>query len=146
LDLNLSPLLNQTDGGDGPNGVIFSEKRKKYLSDMLKGRKQTLEHIQQQQESRKKGKGWKNKQSKESHEKQAKSLKLYWDNLTKEERELRCKILKEIWAHYSKDDLRRQQIKNLNLGKHFSDERKQNMRRGQQLRFQKEREKKNLPS
>lgn len=37
FDLNLGPLVNMTDGGDGPSGIIFSEDHKKKISEKMSG-------------------------------------------------------------------------------------------------------------
>lgn len=37
IDLKLGYLVNMTNGGDGGNGVIFTEERKKELSKLMKG-------------------------------------------------------------------------------------------------------------
>ena len=39
VDLKLGYLVNMTDGGDGGNGVIITEERKKELSKLMKGEK-----------------------------------------------------------------------------------------------------------
>ena len=78
-DLGLGPLLNLTDGGEGQTGIVWTEERrkkisnahtgkihtdeyKKKMSDALKGKKQTKEHIEKRAQFNKHnkyGKGYK---------------------------------------------------------------------------------------
>ena len=45
-DLNLGPLCNMTNGGDGSSGHIMSDKNKIRVSKQWKGRKLTKEHME----------------------------------------------------------------------------------------------------
>jgi hypothetical protein len=56
-DLGLGKLVNLTDGGDGAIGAIVTEKQKKHLSILNKGKKHTEETKKKMSESRK-GKVW----------------------------------------------------------------------------------------
>jgi hypothetical protein len=52
-DLELGPLVNMTDGGEGIHGMLFTSESKKKMSEIKKGRKFSDEHKKKLSESHK---------------------------------------------------------------------------------------------